>query len=88
MIGCSESFDSLCESYFDTSTYSKIPGAIDGTFSICRGNKVGLYEKLYMKYELRSQIARILILPEAVEGAAAVNMRTDIVPWAKFDTAQ
>jgi hypothetical protein len=88
MVGGSEGFHSLCEGYLDTATYSKIPGAIDDTFSICQGNKVGLYEKLDRKYELRSRFEKNLALPEAVEGAAAVDMQTGVAPWAKFDTAQ
>ena len=88
MVCSSESFDSLCEGYLDTTTYSKIPGAINDTFSICRGNKVGLYEILNRNYELIFQIARSLALPEVVEGAAAVDMQTNIAPWAKFETAQ
>jgi hypothetical protein len=59
MIGSSESLDSLCESYLDAITNCKIPGAINETFPVCRGNEVGLYEKLYTKNELRSQIVKV-----------------------------
>ena len=88
MIGSSESLDSSCESYLDAITDCKIPGAINDTFPICRGNKVGLYEKLHRRCEPRSYVATSAILPEAVEGAAVVDMQIDIAPWARIHTAQ